>query len=321
VERDAELARLQSEIERLQTTLDAVLTSRSWRLTAPLRLWAAARRESAVERLVQRHRERRTSSRFHLLTDAEVPALSVIPAAHVCAIVHVYYQDLVQELVAALAKCAQLDHVIVTHTHNVDPTAVADACAAAFGEGVTVRIREVANRGRDVLPLLLVLDDVLGTGADVFIKVHTKKSPHLGLQGAKWRTDLLDGLLGSTAAINRIVGVIASTPQIAFAAPANAVAGNESWGRNRRRVRMLARRGGWKVPAHLVFPAGNMFWCGRSWLEALRGLGIDAHEFEEEARQLDGTLAHAVERLIGCFADSTAATVWITGSGALGQQS
>jgi lipopolysaccharide biosynthesis protein len=64
-------------------------------------------------------------------------------------------------------------------------------------------------------------------------------------------------------------------------------------------VRSLAARMGLDIPrtAPLDFPAGSMFWARTATLRPLLDTGIQLSEFPEEAGQVDGTLAHAVERL------------------------
>ena len=52
------------------------------------------------------------------------------------------------------------------------------------------------------------------------------------------------------------------------------------------------------VPEPNVFVAGSMFVARRAALTALASLELDEGEFETEAGQTDGTLAHAVERVL-----------------------
>ena len=59
----------------------------------------------------------------------------------------------------------------------------------------------------------------------------------------------------------------------------------------------------------LRFPAGSMYWVKPVVLRMIRGLDLRAEEFEVEQSQLDGTLAHAVERAMGYVAASAGMTI------------
>ena len=46
------------------------------------------------------------------------------------------------------------------------------------------------------------------------------------------------------------------------------------------------------------FPAGSMYWCRLQALRPLLDVQLSEAEFEDETGQVDGTLAHAIERIV-----------------------
>jgi lipopolysaccharide biosynthesis protein len=143
------------------------------------------------------------------------------------------------------------------------------------------------------------LPEALDSDCNIFLKLHTKKSPHLPRdEGDSWRTRLLDGLMPGGKDQEKLISALARIEEFGFATPENCVAGRESWGKNRRNVRILRRRAGVNGRRGLLFPAGSMFYCDRSIAEAFAKLGLSDEDFEPESGQLDGTLSHALERFI-----------------------
>lgn len=308
----------------MQATLEAVLSSRSWRVTRfPRRLareWRSLAMRRVLRRIRRRVRRQRAwhEERFVLgMPSAEERTGDVshhAPVA-VCAIVHAYYIDLLPEIVQRLLHCSELRRAIVTYPEDRDAGLYFRSLEPLRALGVVVELVPVENRGRDMLPLVRVAQRALDSGCTAFLKVHTKRSPHLGHEGSMWRQELLDGLIGDTRAASAAARVIAEDPNFGFAVPASRLGGRVHRGRNGKRVRQLARRAGLRVPRTVLFPAGGMYWCSRDWLEALVRLGLAPDDFEQEAGQLDGTTAHALERLIGCFAWTRRATVWLMEAG------
>ena len=49
----------------------------------------------------------------------------------------------------------------------------------------------------------------------------------------------------------------------------------------------------------LRFPVGSMFWARSAALKPLLDLDLQPQHFPPEAGQVDGTLAHAIERMLG----------------------
>jgi lipopolysaccharide biosynthesis protein len=213
----------------------------------------------------------------------------------IAVVVHVFYPELWPELAAYLENIPDaFDLYVSTVASHAD-----EVTAAVAGGYPQARVVVRPNRGRDMGPFLYLLQEFGLERYPLICKLHTKKSPHRN-DGDAWRNDLYARLMGSRDTVRNIVRRFAEEPQLGLLGPAGHLAHYRFyWGANRRRVRKLCDRLGIGLDGlDFEFVAGSMFWCRGAALRKVRDLAITLDEFEAEDGQLDGTLAHAMERVL-----------------------
>lgn len=217
-------------------------------------------------------------------------------------VLHLFYPEYWSDFASALAELpGHTDIFITTPFEKLEwvRKIVANDFPAA-------RVSGCDNRGRDLGPLVGLLQHVALEDYDYVLKLHSKRSPHLPPgRGELWRRSLLAGLLprGRTA---ELLDHFEQHPDVGMAAPASWLTSlRQAWGydANRAQVQQLARRLGFdSEAADYRFAAGTMFWARGAVFRSLRRLGVKPDQFEAEAGQLDGTLAHAMERIMPLLA-------------------
>ena len=214
--------------------------------------------------------------------------------------IHLYYEDLATWFAAQVADFGGVD-VYITVPRTIDWEA-AQAIRESFRQAY---ILEVDNRGRDIRPFLTVYSHLLKRNYDFVCKLHSKKSLHLG-GGDQWRVDVVGQLLGPAArdALNTYrskssVGILVPRGSLeSLADPSIRL-------RSEQNLITLAARLNYKITFRELFVAGSMFWFRPSALQNLYRLFVEGLEFEPELGQVDGTIAHAIERIV-CIAAKTA---------------
>lgn len=214
---------------------------------------------------------------------------------------HVFYPDLIEELAGYLV------HMPVPYTLMV--SVVDDAARqqvesrlSALPRLTALHVRIVPNRGRDIAPLLVTFRDEI-LALDLLCHVHTKKSLYGGRDQAGWRGYLLDSLLGSPERLSWIFGTFQANPGLGMVYPesyASVPLWGHTWLSNAEWGRQLAEQLGFQIDtaAYLDFPAGSMFWARVQALRPLFELGLRTDSFPPEQGQIDGTLQHAIERML-----------------------
>lgn len=220
----------------------------------------------------------------------------------VAVVLHLHYQDLWSDFCERLQRLNFAFDLYVTLSGEVrSNTEITRRILADFPDANVVCL---PNRGRDILPFVFLNSNGLFRGYKAICKIHTKLSPHLR-EGAKWRHALVAGILNDCPAISASqLGQFLADPHAGiWVADHQLLHGAKWWGANRHRVEALLLRSGAEPDLRsLTFPAGSMFWVKPEILDQLHQLKLQPSDFEPELSQLDGSTAHAVERLWGFLA-------------------
>ncbi len=223
-------------------------------------------------------------------------AVPVRPVAVVCHLFHADLADWALELAAHIPFPADL--YISTDT-IAKRDAIARACTAWTGGRTEIRV--VPNRGRDIAPKLITFADVYDQH-DLILFLHSKRTDHYAAAGS-WRDFLTDAIVGSEQVVSSIIEIFTRRSDVGIVAPQHfpplRSSGHIQWGGNFLAARRLAWRMGFDIPVRqpMDMTSGSMFWARATALRPLLGLHLQLSDFPEEAGQLNGTTAHAIERL------------------------
>jgi lipopolysaccharide biosynthesis protein len=230
------------------------------------------------------------------------PALPFEGPSRVAVLMHVHFPELVPELLGQLRHVPVDVDLVVTNSSGT----VLDLDTAALPQVKHVAVLDVENHGRDVLPTVGVINAGLLDPYDLVLKIHTKRSAwrdtrdDLAGTGEEWKDAFLTALLDSRENVEAILDAFAADPDLGLVTADGSLHGPEHWGGDEEIVRDLLDRIGLPVDHDgLWFPGGSMYWIRGFVLQGLRSLALTSDDFAAEAGQIDGTTAHAVERLVG----------------------
>jgi FMN phosphatase YigB (HAD superfamily) len=214
---------------------------------------------------------------------------------------HVFYPDLLDELAGYLSHIP-LPYVLMISVMDESTRALAETHLSGLPRLTVLDIRIVPNRGRDIAPLLVTFREEI-LKLDLICHVHTKKSLYAGQEQNSWRGYLFQSLLGSPDRLSWVFGMFHANPKLGMIYPesyASVPLWGHTWLSNAEWGRQLAERLGFEIDAasYLDFPAGSMFWARTQALRPLLELGLRTESFPPEQGQVDGTLQHAIERML-----------------------
>lgn len=231
-------------------------------------------------------------------------------APSVAVMLHIYHVDMVGQLATFCKNIAGPCDLLITTDTNEKISIIEDAfCNWDLGNVFT---QLVVNRGRDIAPKLGIISRRY-KDYDYILFLHSKKSDFADFT-LGWSDKAFYGLCGSPEIVKSIFKIFEADPKMGIIFPQHHenIRWAINWGKNYRQAQALAKRLGLSVIRRgtMDFPSGSMFWARPAALDGLLALGLTHEDFPEELGQLDGTIAHAIERLFLISAERLGFT-WI----------
>jgi len=213
--------------------------------------------------------------------------------------IHLFYPEMSDELIRRIKRSSSRPDLFI----SVPTEEVLQETRRHFQifTDRRVEIRMVPNRGRDIGPLLTEFAAELQS-YQVIGHVHTKRSLHLGDRGfvEQWRNLLMENVIGGKKPMMDVIFKQMEKDTklgLVFPDDPNIV----GWTKNRDPAQALMQRMGLQMELpkrSLSFPLGTMFWVRTEALQPLFDLKLDWSDYPEEPTPEDGTILHAIERLL-----------------------
>ncbi len=229
-----------------------------------------------------------------------------LKAKRVGVFLHIFYPELGETIAAYLKNIpCSIDIFISTKEESVQTL---QNVFARIDNAQKVEVRHFSNIGRDVAPFFVGFGDQI-LKYDLILKLHSKKSPHSNALSG-WFLHCLDNLIGSEAITATNLKALQS-PQTGIVYPIEnyalslGIKHDSCWGHedgNYKKANPFLTRfhlDHITRESQFRFPTGTMFWCKPDLLKPILDWNLSWQDFDEEGGQIDGTIAHSIERLIG----------------------
>lgn len=224
----------------------------------------------------------------------------------VAIILHLFYPDLWEEVHTYLAGLNTPHDLYITVPPQTDDAVL----HMLLRDRPDARVYITENRGRDVLPFLLVTDLFEPETYDYICKLHSKKTGESPL-GHIWRKLLYYDLIGSPETVTSTLEMFEKHPEIGQITGKYTILDSERYAYgNNTKIRQLCEMSGIPFSDRYIFAGGTMFWTRSTLLAPLLTLFREGNlDFEEERGQKDHTVAHAIERFFGLILKAREMTI------------
>lgn len=227
---------------------------------------------------------------------------------------HLYYEDLLDEFCTYFNNIPEKFDLYISCKKGAGQSEITSR-ANQIKNVDKVVVKETQNRGRDIAPFYVLFKKELQK-YEYVLHVHSKKSLYTGGEKAEWRHEALDGVLKDEEMVAETLRLLRQADprtglvfgEMTSMLPPMAL----HWLYNSGRGSQLLSRMHIPFENHMLFyPVGSFFWAKTEAIRPLFDLNLSYQDFDEEKGQIDGTLAHALERVIACVVRNQGMNMYI----------
>ena len=215
---------------------------------------------------------------------------------------HIYYTELLQEIINKTNNIPVPFDLYIT-TNNKEKKDFIEIYLKNQTKSNKFEILITKNKGRDVIPFLIQLKDILKK-YKYFCHIHTKKNGPNKKLGKYWQNYLYENLLGSKNIIKQILSDFENHNKLGFIFPEPFFYSlKKAYLHNYQNYYYINKIFGILFPNRhifagniLAFPVGNMFWARTKAVYQIFNDKIIQLAPEENGKK-DNTIIHAIERI------------------------
>ena len=235
-----------------------------------------------------------------LISDYDLINLEKIPLIAIQA--HIFYIDLFEEMMSRINNVPVKFDLYITTTSYMDKINI-EKYLILNNKAEKYEILIVANKGRDVLPFILQMNQVYKKYKYI-CHIHSKKTLFPALSKL-WRSYLYDNLLGSKEIISEILYKFETYPKLGIIFPENyfriiSYTYSSLFERTLYFMNNMLKDDfpTFKIDKAPEYPAGDMFWARVSSIyQIFEKLEYIYKNYPEEKGHLYDTILHSIEKL------------------------
>jgi glycosyltransferase involved in cell wall biosynthesis len=211
---------------------------------------------------------------------------------------HAYYPEMVEGVAKVLERSRMKPDLLISVTSQEAAERV-ERTLSGKNVGAS-RIKVIPNRGRDLGAFLTAFPEICAD-YEFIGHIHTKKSLHNNDRSfvSNWYAFLIESIIGGVhPMMDIILAHMVANPRLGLVFPNDPH--HHGWGRNYYIATEYAQKLNIPMPLqdYLAFPAGSMFWARSAALAGLFKESLQWEDYPLEPLPDDGTILHAMERLL-----------------------